>query len=275
MKEEKHKAAEEIRRAEEEIASGAYFECGCCFGDTGLSMLGELASLLNTRVCVKLTLSSSLKVTCSEGCQFCQECALANANSQIGMRKFVRPRLSLTSPLASMPSSDIAPFAGPPLHVDRRLQVDFPRVGSDQVPPPFESCRAAQDQTGEGGRSRGTCRTREVSVLPVRVHYRERPGAAAEVSEGGLRYRLMSTVQEGESRLVGVRGGLLINMLIARAGGSPAEDMRRNGPRQENRRYSHGRRFVLPPSSPLALATPSLKFGTSHSTRGHDGRSGS
>lgn len=47
IKEEKVKAAEAERRAQEEIDSGAFFECGCCFGDTGLSMLGEHSASLS------------------------------------------------------------------------------------------------------------------------------------------------------------------------------------------------------------------------------------
>lgn len=38
-------AAEEEKRLEEEIASGAFFECGCCFGETALSQLSECRTL--------------------------------------------------------------------------------------------------------------------------------------------------------------------------------------------------------------------------------------
>ncbi|BGP50210.1 hypothetical protein JCM10450v2_006126 [Rhodotorula kratochvilovae] len=66
------RAAELEARLEAEIASGAYFECGCCFADAGLSQM----------------------VACAEGCQFCKECARMNADSQIGMRKYVLPCMS-------------------------------------------------------------------------------------------------------------------------------------------------------------------------------------
>ncbi|BGP10197.1 hypothetical protein JCM10049v2_006080 [Rhodotorula toruloides] len=59
-------------KLEEEIASGAFFECGCCFTDTALSQI----------------------VTCTEGCGFCFDCARLNAESQIGMRKHVLPCMS-------------------------------------------------------------------------------------------------------------------------------------------------------------------------------------
>jgi len=32
------------KQLEEEIASGSYFECGCCYGDTGFSQLGKLSN---------------------------------------------------------------------------------------------------------------------------------------------------------------------------------------------------------------------------------------
>lgn len=37
----KLKEAEEEKRIEAEIASGAFFECGCCFGETALSQMGQ------------------------------------------------------------------------------------------------------------------------------------------------------------------------------------------------------------------------------------------
>ncbi|GAA5899721.1 hypothetical protein JCM8208_004545 [Rhodotorula glutinis] len=59
-------------RLEAEVASGAYFECGCCFADVALSQM----------------------VTCAEGCHFCKDCARMNADTQIGMRKYVLPCMS-------------------------------------------------------------------------------------------------------------------------------------------------------------------------------------
>ncbi|GAA6048852.1 hypothetical protein JCM3770_003652 [Rhodotorula araucariae] len=66
------RATELEARLEAEIASGAYFECGCCFADVGLSQM----------------------IACAEGCQFCKDCARMNADSQIGMRKYVLPCMS-------------------------------------------------------------------------------------------------------------------------------------------------------------------------------------
>ncbi|KPV73730.1 uncharacterized protein RHOBADRAFT_38348 [Rhodotorula graminis WP1] len=66
-----HSAALEAR-LEAEVASGAYFECGCCFADVALSQM----------------------VTCAEGCHFCKDCARMNADTQIGMRKYVLPCMS-------------------------------------------------------------------------------------------------------------------------------------------------------------------------------------
>ncbi|GAA5859456.1 hypothetical protein JCM8547_006832 [Rhodosporidiobolus lusitaniae] len=59
-------------KLEAEIASGAFFECGCCFADSALSQM----------------------VTCIEGCEFCKDCARMNAESQVGMRKYVLPCMS-------------------------------------------------------------------------------------------------------------------------------------------------------------------------------------
>lgn len=33
--------AAELKMSEDEIARGEYFECGCCFGDTGFSQCGK------------------------------------------------------------------------------------------------------------------------------------------------------------------------------------------------------------------------------------------
>ncbi|GAA5899738.1 hypothetical protein JCM6882_005425 [Rhodosporidiobolus microsporus] len=66
------RAAQAEKQLEEEIASGAFFECGCCFTDCALSTM----------------------VTCDLGCPFCKECAKMNAESQIGMRKFILPCMS-------------------------------------------------------------------------------------------------------------------------------------------------------------------------------------
>ncbi|BGP18474.1 hypothetical protein JCM10213_001211 [Rhodosporidiobolus nylandii] len=57
---------------EDEIASGAFVECGCCFTDCALSQM----------------------VTCDAGCEFCADCARMNAESQIGMRKYLLPCMS-------------------------------------------------------------------------------------------------------------------------------------------------------------------------------------
>ncbi|GAA6031635.1 hypothetical protein JCM8097_006559 [Rhodosporidiobolus ruineniae] len=60
------------KKLQEEIDSGAYFECGCCFGETALSQM----------------------VSCLEGCSFCQDCGRMNAETQIGMRKYILPCMS-------------------------------------------------------------------------------------------------------------------------------------------------------------------------------------
>ncbi|GAA5897292.1 hypothetical protein JCM5296_000992 [Sporobolomyces johnsonii] len=80
------RAARLAKQLEEEIASGAYFECGCCFSDTAISQL----------------------VICSEGCQFCKDCAVMNAESQIGMRKYILPCMSTSGCSATFPESEIA-----------------------------------------------------------------------------------------------------------------------------------------------------------------------
>ncbi|GAA6060234.1 hypothetical protein JCM10212_003474 [Sporobolomyces blumeae] len=73
---------------EDEIASGSYFECGCCFGDTAFSQL----------------------VICSEGCQFCRDCARANAETQIGMRKYLLPCMSVSGCTSTFPESEAVKF---------------------------------------------------------------------------------------------------------------------------------------------------------------------
>ncbi|GAA5837490.1 hypothetical protein JCM11251_002121 [Rhodosporidiobolus azoricus] len=63
------RAADLEKQLEQEIASGAFFECGCCFADCALSVM----------------------TTCDLGCSFCKDCARMNAESQIGMRKYILP----------------------------------------------------------------------------------------------------------------------------------------------------------------------------------------
>ncbi|GAA5969582.1 hypothetical protein JCM11641_008168 [Rhodosporidiobolus odoratus] len=66
------RAADLEAKLEAEIVSGAFFECGCCFTDCALSQM----------------------TTCDEGCHFCKDCARMNAESQIGMRKYLLPCMS-------------------------------------------------------------------------------------------------------------------------------------------------------------------------------------
>lgn len=95
IKAEKIKAAEAAKKVEEEIASGAFFECGCCYGDSALSTLGEsLVALPATRALAELALST---VMCSNGCQFCTECFTNLVSNQLGLRKFVSASLSPSS----------------------------------------------------------------------------------------------------------------------------------------------------------------------------------
>ncbi|BGP26488.1 zinc finger, C6HC-type protein [Rhodotorula toruloides] len=92
VKEELHKYRDVQERVklrqlklEEEIASGAFFECGCCFTDTAFSQI----------------------VTCTEGCAFCFDCARLNAESQIGMRKHVLPCMSTDGCTAFFPDTEM------------------------------------------------------------------------------------------------------------------------------------------------------------------------
>lgn len=89
------------KQHEAEIAAGNFFECGCCFSETAFSQISA-CSLCDTRKrrldidgCVLdgCVLISLVTVICSEGCQFCKDCSLMNAESQIGMRKYVRRSL--------------------------------------------------------------------------------------------------------------------------------------------------------------------------------------
>ncbi|CEQ40669.1 SPOSA6832_02302 [Sporobolomyces salmonicolor] len=79
------RAARLAKQLEEEIASGAYVECGCCFSDTAISQL----------------------IICSEGCQFCKDCVIMNAESQIGMRKYILPCMSTSGCSSTFPESEI------------------------------------------------------------------------------------------------------------------------------------------------------------------------
>lgn len=144
-----------VKQLEEEIASGSYFECGCCYGDTGFSQLGtdSLTFSLSTSPFVKRTpslefhpspiahphLCSHSTVICSEGCQFCRDCAIMNAETQIGMRKFV----SFRSPLCLRSSEYLHSVETDPsyydrtdltLHVDVGLCKFFPRSRDRQIP---------------------------------------------------------------------------------------------------------------------------------------------
>ncbi|GAA5944602.1 E3 ubiquitin-protein ligase RNF216 [Sporobolomyces koalae] len=76
------------KKLEAEIASGSFFECGCCFADTGFSQL----------------------IICTEGCQFCRDCAIMNAETQIGMRKYILPCMSTSGCPATFPDSEIVKF---------------------------------------------------------------------------------------------------------------------------------------------------------------------
>ncbi|GAA5986247.1 hypothetical protein JCM10908_006472 [Rhodotorula pacifica] len=80
----RRKKAQE-RQLEEEIKAGAFFECGCCFGDTAISQL----------------------ITCSEGCQFCPDCVRGNADNEIGLRKYVLKCMSTDVCPATFPESEL------------------------------------------------------------------------------------------------------------------------------------------------------------------------
>lgn len=88
VQEEKYEAERLVKEAEAEIERGEFFECGCCFGQTGFSLLGE--SFLLLRSGLRTLTRAPTTVTCTEGCQFCRDCTLQLVNSQIGLRKFVR-----------------------------------------------------------------------------------------------------------------------------------------------------------------------------------------
>ncbi|GAA5965119.1 hypothetical protein JCM3765_004865 [Sporobolomyces pararoseus] len=82
------RAQQLAKQLQDEIDAGHYFECGCCFGDTAFSQI----------------------VICSEGCQFCKDCSLMNAETQIGMRKFILPCMSTSGCQATFPDSEIVKF---------------------------------------------------------------------------------------------------------------------------------------------------------------------
>ncbi|ORY75997.1 hypothetical protein BCR35DRAFT_267719 [Leucosporidium creatinivorum] len=108
IKAEKEKAAEAARKAEEEIASGAFFECGCCYGDSALSTL----------------------VMCSNGCQFCTECFTNLVASQVGLRKFVLPCMSVDGCASSFPEAEaervLPPITMAALHkIKQEKEVDL------------------------------------------------------------------------------------------------------------------------------------------------------
>ncbi|GAA5882864.1 hypothetical protein JCM3774_006319 [Rhodotorula dairenensis] len=69
----------------EEIKSGAFFECGCCFGETAFSRL----------------------ITCSEGCQFCPDCVRGIADNEIGLRKYVLKCMATDGCTATFPESEL------------------------------------------------------------------------------------------------------------------------------------------------------------------------
>ncbi|BGP57064.1 hypothetical protein JCM8202v2_004702 [Rhodotorula sphaerocarpa] len=81
----KRRRLEAQKQLEEEVASGAFFECGCCFSDTAISQM----------------------ITCSEGCQFCRECARGNAANEIGLRKYVLKCMSTDGCSATFPESEL------------------------------------------------------------------------------------------------------------------------------------------------------------------------
>ncbi|SCV71528.1 BQ2448_3116 [Microbotryum intermedium] len=87
-KQEEERAKREEEQLEAEIKSGAYFECGCCFSDTAFSRIA----------------------TCSEGCQFCRDCATQNVNTQIGMRKCAIPCMSVDGCAAIFLDSELERF---------------------------------------------------------------------------------------------------------------------------------------------------------------------
>ncbi|KAM0790714.1 hypothetical protein ACM66B_004569 [Microbotryomycetes sp. NB124-2] len=73
------------QKLEQEIKDGAFFECGCCFGESALSTL----------------------VMCSMGHSFCKDCAVANAETQIGMRKYILPCMSVEGCEATFDEADM------------------------------------------------------------------------------------------------------------------------------------------------------------------------
>lgn len=67
-------------------------------------------SRARTRHVYPLLLTSSLPVTavtCSEGCQFCRECARGNAANEIGLRKYVLKCMSTDGCSATFPESEL------------------------------------------------------------------------------------------------------------------------------------------------------------------------
>ncbi|KAK4057099.1 hypothetical protein OIO90_001999 [Microbotryomycetes sp. JL221] len=73
------------KKLEQEIKDGAFFECGCCFGDSALSTL----------------------VMCASGCQFCSDCVKMHAETQIGMRKYILPCMDVSGCKATFSDADI------------------------------------------------------------------------------------------------------------------------------------------------------------------------
>lgn len=125
----KRRRLEAQTQLEEEVASGAFFECGCCFSDTAISQMSE--SRANAPFLPSLAHLISFRY-----------------------RSHVLRRLSILSRVRARQRGerDRTPQVRLEVYVDGWLFGHVPRVGTGQMPIEQNARGAAQDQAGEGGR---------------------------------------------------------------------------------------------------------------------------
>lgn len=106
-----------------------------------------------------------------------------NAETQIGMRKFVSYSASLHLPIQHLQYSLVhckwAP-SDPSLYVDFGMSSYLSRIRDCQVLTSQIEGSFAQDPSREGDRSRWIGLSREMPLLPFRLHYREVSGGFSQ-----------------------------------------------------------------------------------------------
>ncbi|KAM0755017.1 hypothetical protein T439DRAFT_322072 [Meredithblackwellia eburnea MCA 4105] len=98
--EKKNEAGRLQKAAEEEVARGEFFECGCCFGETGFSLV----------------------VCCLEGHYFCRECVEQQVNTQIGQSRYTLPCMNTDGCTSSFPETQIAYLPAKTLELLEKLK---------------------------------------------------------------------------------------------------------------------------------------------------------